>query len=95
MRHILGGFSVIALLAAVLPAGAQTNAPTPSAQSAPQGVSHAQAKPVRHKARQSAASKSTPDDNIANQLNQQELSQINQGQAPASGTSTSPAAPKQ
>jgi hypothetical protein len=95
MRHVLGGLSVIALLAATLPAGAQTNTPTPSAQSAQKSDSTAPAKPMRHKARHRAASKRSPDDSIADQLNRQELSQINQGQAPASGTSSSPGAPRQ
>jgi len=94
MRHILGGLSVIALLAAALPAGAQTNTATPSAQPAQKSDATAPAKPLRHKARHGAAAKSS-EDNIADQLNQQELSQINQRQAPASGTSTSPTAPQQ
>lgn len=94
MRHILGGLSVIALLAAAMPAGAQSDTSTPSAQPAQKSDSTAPVKPMHHK-RQSAAAKSSADDNIADQLNQQELSQINQGQAPASGTSTSPATPQQ
>lgn len=95
MRHILGGLSVIALLAAAMPAGAQTDTSTPSAQPAQKSDSTAPAKPMHHKARHSAASRNSADNNIADQLNQQELSQINQGQAPASGTSASPAPPQQ
>jgi hypothetical protein len=94
MRHILGSLSVIALLATALPAAAQNSATTPSAQPAQKSESSAPAKKMRHKARHMAGTKSSPDDNIADQLNRQELSQINQGQAPASGTSTSPAAPQ-
>lgn len=93
MRHVLGGLSVIALLAAALPAAAQTTAPTPSAQAAQKSDTNRPANPMRHKTRRTTASKNSANDNIADQLNQQELSQINQGQTPTSGTSTNSQAP--
>jgi hypothetical protein len=99
MRHILGGLAMIGLLAAALPAAAQnTNSSglrSPSAQPAPQSDTTATAKPMRHKKHRSAtSSKSTASDNMADELNRQELTQLNQSGQPASGTSSSPAEPR-
>jgi hypothetical protein len=128
MRHLFGGVAIAALLAAGLPAAAQTsstdqqNAPAAApSQSAPmpkgdmqhmKGMSnsgtseaakpgvkksakmpghHRAAKAKTHEARQALAHKRggrAPEDNMAEELNRQELQRVSQGaQTPGSGTS--------
>lgn len=134
MRHLFGGVAIAALLAAGLPAAAQTNstdqqnapsaAPSQSApmsqgdmqhmkgmwksgtssdtsasESAKPGVKktaktpghHRAAKAKTHEARQAMVHKRggrAPEDNMAEELNRQELQKVGQGgQTPGSGTS--------
>lgn len=90
MRHLLGGVALAALLAAGLPAAAQTNGATqPNAQtgaSTDDTGTMAKGKHAKHQA--TARQRASSDDNIAEQLNRQELQRITQNAAPASGSTT-------
>lgn len=95
MRHLLGGVAIAALLAAGLPAAAQNTGTdqqtAPSEQHHP-AMSGKHATKRAHHA-QSASKKGASQDNMAEELNRQELQRIAQGgggQAPGSGT-TAPA----
>lgn len=93
MRHLLGGVAIAALLAAGLPAAGQ-NAGTDQ-QQAPGTMQHKST--AKHKAKQPGqhaqtkakkGAKASSQDNMAEELNRQELERVSQGagQMPASGT---------
>jgi hypothetical protein len=94
MRHLLGGVAIAALLAAGLPAAAQ-NAGTDQ-QQAPGTMQHKST--TKHKAKHPSqhaqktkakkGAKASSKDNMAEELNRQELERVSQGtsQMPASGT---------
>ena len=90
MRHLLGGVAIAALLAAGLPAAAQ-NAGTDQ-QQAPAMTHHGMAKhKAMHSSQHARAKKGTSassNDNMAEELNRQELDRLSQAnsQMPASGT---------
>lgn len=112
MRHLLGGVALAALLAAGLPAAAQTNDAAPpaasgqnSGMSGNQGATSGATTPesgakhkkhaAKHKAMKNAAARHTsPADNMAEQLNREELEKVQQNSSrmPASGSSTTPGA---
>ena len=96
MRHLLGGVAIAALLAAGLPAAAQ-NAGTDE-QQAPATTHHKSTgkhmtKHPSQQARAKKGAKGSSGDNMAEELNRQELERLSQGtsQMPASGTTTMPA----
>jgi len=105
MRHLLGGIALAALLAAGLPAAAQTSSTrqptTPPATSAQSGTSQSQVAAdetgTSTKAKGKHAAKhhtmaqrgGSSEDNIAEELNRQELEKLQQG-TPTSGTSAQP-----
>jgi hypothetical protein len=105
MRHLLGGVAIAALIAAGLPAMAQTSStdrPTsaPSATNTPQSGATMpsdtgdQPKAKKHTGKNRGAQAMTqrrggsPQDNIAEELNRQELQRVEQGGGaqPRSGT---------
>jgi hypothetical protein len=90
MRHLLGGVAIAALLAAGLPAAAQ-NADTDQ-QQAPTTTHHKNAGKhmTKHSSQQAKAkkgAKGSSGDNMAEELNRQELERLSQGTSnmPASG----------
>jgi Flp pilus assembly protein TadB len=90
MRHLLGGVAIAALLAAGLPAAAQ-NAGTDQ-QQAPATTHHSMHK-AKHSSQHAQAkakkgARASSNDNMAEELNRQELERVSQGtsQMPASGT---------
>jgi hypothetical protein len=105
MRHLLGGVALAALLAAGLPAAAQnsskTQPTTPPAASDQGGMSQSPAASDetgastkakgKHAGRHHtmASNRGASEDNIAEELNRQELQKLQQG-APSSGTSGEP-----
>ena len=98
MKNILGGVAIAALIAGALPAVAQTSSPSqlsppPSVQkSAPaRSDMSGSSVPRRHSRERAAAPNDqgpTPNDNIADQLNREELQQLGTtGDGSASGSS--------
>jgi len=90
MRHLLGGVAIAALLAAGLPAAAQ-NAGTDQQQAPATTHHHAAKHKAMHSSQHAQAKKGTrasSSDNMAEELNRQELDRLSQAnsQMPASGT---------
>jgi hypothetical protein len=98
MRQLLSGVAVAALLAIGLPAIAQAAADDHSASAATTApdstgqTAKAKAKHVRREAAQQRHT-SSPEDSMAEQLNQRELQQL--GSSPAATSSGSSAQPQQ
>ena len=92
MKHLLSGVAIAAALAVAAPAWAQTAAPmTPSSgapAAAPPAAAAAPAAKARHKrvshskAMRRGTARRTSPDNIANQLNAQELARVGSSSAP-------------
>lgn len=112
MRHLLGGVALAALLAAGLPAAAQTNGTqpqTPPAASNQSGTSQSAAATdepaTKAKNKHAGKNKSmaaahkrggmAAEDNMAEELNRQELAKVEQGSSPGqgSGSTATPAQP--
>jgi len=94
MRQLLSGVALATLLAAALPAVAQTVAADQrSARAADQDQGAAATKPAGHKMHHGATTKGSAEDSMADALNRQELDRINQEQTAA--TPSPPPAPQQ
>jgi hypothetical protein len=106
MKHLLNGVAVVAALAIAAPVWAQTSAPmapssrapAPAASAAEPAAPAAKARHKRvshHKAtRRGMTGKASPD-NIANQLNAQELARLGGGPAPGMGGPYGQPSPRQ
>lgn len=94
MKHLLSGVALAALLTTALPAMAQTSSSGTSAnpQSGATTPSDSMGKSSGSGGKSAAKHRSTPSDNMAEELNRQELQRVQSGGQAASGNSQAPSA---
>jgi hypothetical protein len=101
MKYLLSGVAMVALLAAALPATAQTTSDTTTSALKPATSGHHAGKHMSHKSTARAKHGATAEDTSADELNRRELDRLAQTATPTTGPGAGttiaprPAAPQQ